>query len=367
MSRRVTRANAAESSSISNLGGSNQHISNAGMYLSGQYNHPAFNKVCLGSTSTKGFQGSNTIPKPPKAPEKPLMPYMRYSRKVWDEVKANQPELKLWEIGKIIGKMWRELPTPDKQLIIDEYETEKIDYQEMLRAYHNSPVYQNYLQAKGRAEMNESIENQIEREDAYLSIEPGAEDNGDDGLSVKHISAARFQRNQRLMQEILSDCNVVQSGRSVVTSKRLNTLCQQVESLEHHHGKLQNELLDLEDKHLATKRKWQEQAVSFENEINHLKNITPEEYYKESKIKCQQAKEETKNVSEVDNAVKQSIRDNKTTITTKSNDIVDSNEPEMIKKKFSNHNGNSFDTKTVADGSNTEIKDQMEVNTDKSL
>ncbi|XP_061717432.1 SWI/SNF-related matrix-associated actin-dependent regulator of chromatin subfamily E member 1 isoform X9 [Cydia pomonella] len=256
-------------------------------FVSTLHSHPGFQPQKIG----KGAGAGAGLPKPPKPPEKPLMPYMRYSRRVWDSVKAAHPDLKLWEIGRIIGGMWRDLPESEKAVFVDEYEAEKSEYEKSLKAYHNSPAYQAYIAAKNKAVVVGNLEEESsskkgssqkeqQQQDRRIDIQPAEdEEDQDEGLSVKHIAYARYLRNHRLINEIFSD-TVVPDVRSVVTTARMQILKKQVLSLTMHQKKLEDELQQIEEKFEAKKRKFIESSEAFQEELKkHCKPAVDEDTF----------------------------------------------------------------------------------------
>lgn len=273
MSRRIPYAS-SPAPGVSTL---SQAASTPGYVGINIYSHLAYNNYKLGGnagSNARSMASGINVPKAPKAPDKPLMPYMRYSRKVWDQVKAANPDLKLWEIGKIIGSMWRDLSEEDKQEYLNDYEAEKIEYNDLMKAYHTSPTYLAYINAKTRAEAAQEEESRqrqrMEKVDPYVSIQPADDpDDHDDGSSLKHLGASRFQRNHRLINEILSEV-VVPDVRVVVTTGRMQVLKRQVDSLTVHQRKLEAELLQIEERHLEKKRKFLENTATFNSEMKRL-------------------------------------------------------------------------------------------------
>nr|CAD7589191.1 unnamed protein product [Timema genevievae] len=251
-------------------GTGNDSTSNQSPFIVTPHSNLSFIPQKVGKASTVDVKA----PKPPKPPEKPLIPYMRYSRKVWDQVKAQNTELKLWEIGKIIGQMWRDLPDSDKTEFIEEHETEKSEYEKKLKSYHNSPAYLAYVAAKNRAQQASDEQEAHDRsavgsgkQDRRIDIQPAEdEDDQDDGYSTKHAAYARYLRNHRLINEIFSD-TVVPDVRSVVTTARMQVLKRQVQSLTMHQKKLEAELQQIEEKFETKKKKFIEGSEEFQIEL----------------------------------------------------------------------------------------------------
>ncbi|CAC5404668.1 SMARCE1 [Mytilus coruscus] len=256
-------------------------------FITTPHGNPNFNP-----TKVRGGGSDSRAPKAPKAPDKPLMPYMRYSRKIWDSVKNSNPDLKLWEIGKIIGQMWRDLDESQKQEFMDEYESEKAQYNEAMKLYHNSSAYQAWVAAKGKAAAEAAMEEEQQKQreqrtprgqqaakmeaQGRISIQQADEDEDpDDGFSVKHIAHARYLRNHRLINDIFSE-TVVPDIRTVVTTGRMGVLKRQVQSLTMHQKKLENELQTIEEKHEAKKKRFSEASEQFQEELKKLCENKPQ-------------------------------------------------------------------------------------------
>lgn len=252
----------------------------ANPFVQNQYGNSSFNPQRLGIRPV----GGTGVPKPPRAPEKPLVPYMRYSRKIWDSVRNQNPDMQLWEIGKIIGQMWRDLADFDKQEFQDEYEVEKLQYDKDLNAYKTSPGYLAYVQAKSRG--NPVIEDPepkgVRTAERRIDIQPAEdEEDPDDGLSVKHIANSRFTRNHRLINEVFSE-TMVPDVRSVVTTARMQVLKRQVQSLTMHQKKLEAELTQIEEKYNQKKRKFLDSSEDFSKELKkHCAKVVDESKYDE--------------------------------------------------------------------------------------
>nr|XP_014102419.1 SWI/SNF-related matrix-associated actin-dependent regulator of chromatin subfamily E member 1 [Bactrocera oleae] len=287
-------------------GGSDRNKDTTPIFTHSNYGNPAFTPQKAGKSSSSKNQSESRTPKPPKPPEKPVLPYMRYSKRIWDSVKAQYPDLKLWELGKKIGAMWKQLTESEKQEFIDEYEADKVEYEKALKTYHNSPAYLTFLAAKSKVKTDSDIHETPSRssgksqQERRIDIQPAEdEDDQDEGYSFKHVAYARYLRNHRLINEIFSDA-VVPDVRSVVTTQRMQVLKRQVSSLTMHQTKLEAELQQMEEKFEAKKQRMVESSEAFQEELKrHCKPAVDEDTFQKMVVKIyEEIKRERQRVDE---------------------------------------------------------------------
>ena len=61
---------------------------------------------------------------------------MRFSRKVWETVKSENPDFKLFEVGRVISQMWQELSEDQKKEYVIEFENEKVNFKQFFFKFH---------------------------------------------------------------------------------------------------------------------------------------------------------------------------------------------------------------------------------------
>lgn len=102
--------------------------------------------------------GTGIKPQPPKQPQKPTNANNRWAQTsgILDEIKANRPKLRAWEVNKEANAIWRDMAPEIKQPFIDEFEADKLEYNEKMVAYYSSQEYMRYQSYcnMGRAQPN---------------------------------------------------------------------------------------------------------------------------------------------------------------------------------------------------------------------
>ena len=80
----------------------------------GQVFRDFIDSSCMGTAIKK-----KTIPKDPNREKRPLTPYFIFANEKRAEVKSQNPDIKITEISKKLGEMWKNLSDDEKRIYTD--------------------------------------------------------------------------------------------------------------------------------------------------------------------------------------------------------------------------------------------------------
>ncbi|CAJ0580788.1 unnamed protein product, partial [Mesorhabditis spiculigera] len=193
---------------------------------------------------------------------------MRFSKKMWAQVREENPESQLWDIGRVIGQLWRETPDSEKSVFQAEYDADKIEYEKAMKNYQSSPAYQQYVQQRNRQKQTEKAQTSRNRtmDNGGVVIQPVDEDEAVNEFSLRKFHHQRYEKNQRMMADLFSPYSV-QDTRMIVSQSRIDMLRKQAQSLAAHQTKLEDELKKLDESFAEKKKSIQTGRIAFNEQM----------------------------------------------------------------------------------------------------
>jgi len=88
------------------------------------------------------------MPKDKNAPKRPQSGFFQFSAVARAQLVAENPNLKLGEVGKKLGEAWKQLTDAEKAPYHAKFEEEKAIYAPKLAAYKQTPEYAQYQEEK---------------------------------------------------------------------------------------------------------------------------------------------------------------------------------------------------------------------------
>ncbi|EDO41032.1 predicted protein, partial [Nematostella vectensis] len=185
------------------------------------------------------------------APKAPLTGYVRFLNEHREKVRSENPDLPFHEVTRILGNMWSQLPTPQKQLFLEEAEKDKERYMKELEEYQRTDTYKMFIAKqkalkKGRAQISL---NSFAMDDDDGDV---AQTDGDIPIFTEEFLNYNKVRENELRK--LRKTNREFEEQNAILSKHIENMKKGIEKLEGEAEEQQREITELQ-KHLNKLRR----------------------------------------------------------------------------------------------------------------